>query len=219
MKPIIQNHLVSIPNSNISIQTRTFISSDNRNMKFDNLGVIISHPHPLYGGTMQNNVVRGIRDILLENGIFSATYNFRGVGKSTGSYDNGIGEQQDLIEVANFIYKTYPKKRKIILVGYSFGALITLAASCKIENIIGISLISYPFNFIKEIEPNYEFKKPILFINGDKDEVAKLNILEKEIKNFSNQNEVFVIPGADHFYINYENKVGQKIFEFINKIL
>lgn len=206
-------------NTGISIQTRFFFNSEKKNTNFC---VIATCPHPQYGGNFENNVILGVRDVLVENGICFSTFNFRGVGLSTGTFDNAIGEQKDLINVANHILQRYKSKgiNQIFLIGYSFGAVVALAASSKIQNLIGAAFISYPFGFMGKILPNYDLKVPKLFINGKSDKIANYLHLVKEFEKFSDEKSMYLIE-TDHFYFQNERLAGRKILEFIknNKIL
>ena len=84
--------------------------------------VVICHPHPLMGGSMHNNVVETIRDVFSSGGYSTLRFNFRGVGESTGNYDEGRGEKQDILSACEFV-KSHGEKN-ITLAGYSFGAWV-----------------------------------------------------------------------------------------------
>ncbi|MHA1730112.1 MAG: alpha/beta hydrolase [Promethearchaeota archaeon] len=214
----IENFIVRDKKTKILIQTRVF---SEENGKKGECAVVITHPHPLYGGSMENNVVSVVRDVMVNNGITTTTFNFRGVGKSTGIYDNAIGEQEDLINVTDQILENYSSKgiKNIFLVGYSFGSVVALAAAEKIKNLIGICLISYPFGFLTEIQPNYGINCPKLFINGKHDSVAPYNRFVEEVKKFLGQKTMYVINNADHFYGGYEEEVGNKVFAFLKTLI
>ena len=87
-----------------------------------NSGAVITHPHPLYGGDMHNHVVGIIRQVYHQKGFTTLRFNFRGTGSSQGRYDNGKGEQADLIAAVNFLRKRGIDR--IDLAGYSFGSWI-----------------------------------------------------------------------------------------------
>jgi len=197
---------------NLKIQMRFFIPFHQKDENKNKLAVI-SHPHPLFGGTMQNNVVRAVRDAFIKFGISTVTFNFRGVGKSTGSFSNGIGEQNDLKIVINFLLeKGYSS---IILAGYSFGAVISLAVSKEYNLIDSIILISYPFGFIKNISPNYELKISKLFIIGTQDDFVNLDLFKREYAKFTEPKRFSIISNSDHFYIGFEKKIEEIILQFL----
>ncbi len=85
-------------------------------------GVVICHPHPLMGGSMHNNVVETIRDVFSSSDYSTLRFNFRGVEESTGRYDEGRGEKQDVLSACSFMKSKGVEK--IILAGYSFGAWV-----------------------------------------------------------------------------------------------
>jgi alpha/beta superfamily hydrolase len=96
-------------------------------------GVIITHPHPLYGGNMHNNVVISITNTYQKMGYTTLRFNFRGVGNSQGSYGDGVGEQEDVR--AAISYLTDSSINQIDLAGYSFGAWVNaLAATNNLKN-------------------------------------------------------------------------------------
>jgi len=112
-----------------------------------NISVIICHPHPQHEGTMNNKVVTTISRAFKELGVESYRFNYRGVGKSEGVYDNGIGEFEDLKEVHNFVKKEKPK-HKIIIAGFSFGGGIAYKGASSLYDIValvtvGMSLRSF----------------------------------------------------------------------------
>lgn len=204
-----------IQSKEIKLQTRLFSCKIDESNRFSDLCTIITHPHPLYGGNYFNNVVVGVSNELAKKGISCATFNFRGVESSTGEFDNGVGEQEDLILVSNFLLDDYEnnKFKKIFICGYSFGAIVALAAIDRIKNKIGACYISYPFGN-KKI--NYNLNIPTFFINGNKDSIAHHSSLLKEIKTFTGNKIYHIIENADHFYRGFEELLGQKIFTFIN---
>lgn len=89
--------------------------------------VVISHPHPEFGGTMDNKVVTTMERFFQAQGYCTVTYNFRGVGQSVGRYDGGAGEQLDLQAVVDWV-RNRESFESLILAGFSFGAYVTLAA-------------------------------------------------------------------------------------------
>ncbi|MCP4764214.1 MAG: prolyl oligopeptidase family serine peptidase [archaeon] len=213
----IEDFQVIDENEKISTQLRVFNAETNENKEFFDVCVIITHPHPLMGGSMMNNVVLGISDYFSNKGIMSAIFNFRGIGRSSGNFDDGIGEQQDLINVTNFILNKYSNIKRIFLVGYSFGATVTLAAANRIKNAFCVSLISYPFKLLSEIKPNYDLNHPILFINGKKDQIAGIDRFYEEYEKFNTIKSKFVLENVNHFYFRSEEEISSKIFEFLKE--
>jgi len=130
--------------------------------------VVISHPHPLYGGSMTNKVVHILAKSFIEMNAITLRYNFRGVGKSQGKYDEGIGEAEDLQNLVEQL-KQWRPQAPIWLAGFSFGAYVTTRAQAVIhaEKLVLVAppVSMYPFDELKEIDV------PWLVIQGGKDEV------------------------------------------------
>ena len=103
-------------------------------------GVVISHPHPLYGGDMHNNVVSAIQRAFQNKGYTTLRFNFRGVGRSGGRYAKGIGEQKDVQSALALLEEM--GIAKIHLAGYSFGAWVNAQAMEEITNLAGMLMVS-----------------------------------------------------------------------------
>ena len=133
--------------------------------------VIVSHPHPLYQGTMHNKVVTTISKAFRELGLTVVRYNYRGVGKSEGEYAKGIGEVDDLVCVANWI-RQQKKNQALILAGFSFGGSVAYKGVAKLDGVIQLLTIAPAvthFPLSKDSEPNM----PWCIIQGDDDEVVE----------------------------------------------
>jgi alpha/beta superfamily hydrolase len=172
-------------------------------------GVVISHPHPLYGGTMHNNVVKAVAHAYQEEGYSSLRFNFRGVEKSEGGFGNGVGEQEDV----KAALKTLGKK-SVDLAGYSFGAWVNALGLAKFEEAQRLILVSPPVSFI-----DFEFltysPKIRLVICGSRDEIAEYKKVEKMLTKWNDEARFRVIQGADHFYSGYEEELIDIIEEFL----
>ena len=172
-------------------------------------GVVITHPHPLYGGNMYNPVVEAISEKYHENGLTTLRFNFRGCGESQGAHDNGLGEQKDLAAAVNFLDALGLKK--IDLAGYSFGAwIIALAVSRGVpaDNLI---LISPPAAFI-DFKDIINLSQLRLVITGDLDELAPVALLKKIVPKWNIDARLEIIKNADHFFSGHLNKL-QKLLE------
>jgi len=160
--------------------------------------VVISHPHPLYGGTMDNKVVTTLERAFSSLGYSTVAYNFRGVGASQGAYDNGEGEQQDLNTVLEWA-KAHFDADYVVLAGFSFGSYVTLKglsfykgvdALCTVAPPVGL----YDFSDIDDIEQSWTL------IQGGMDEVVSV----KEIMDWAFSREtvpdVYWRARASHFF-------------------
>lgn len=143
--------------------------------------VIVSHPHPLYQGTMKNKVVTTISKAFRELGLTVVRYNYRGVGKSEGEYDNGEGEVNDLISVAKWV-RQQKQNQSLILAGFSFGGSIAYKGAARLDGVTNLLTVApavtrFPLN--KIIEPDI----PWCVIQGDDDEVVDPSSVFKWLTN------------------------------------
>jgi len=175
-------------------------------------GAVITHPHPLYGGNMHNNVVAAVSRTYQKFGCTTLRFNFRGVGGSQGNYGDGIGEQEDVH--AAVAYLAAIGIRQIDLAGYSFGAWVNAQAvndGLKVDNMI---MVSPPVAFIdfKSISDLSSLK---LIITGSQDDIAPADMVEKLYPAWSATAKFEVISGADHFYGGYTNQLEAILTHFL----
>ena len=177
-------------------------------------GVVISHPHPLYGGDMNNNVVLGIKGALQEEGFLIFRFNFRGVNLSEGKYNEGKGEVNDVITAVNFL-RSHPKVdiNRLFLAGYSFGAWVALQAAVKIGNLKAVAAVSPPFG-IYDFNFLYDLNSPILLITGDHDSICNKKEFKIVFEKLSFLKKKVLLPRADHFFGKREGEVGKEVKKF-----
>ena len=181
--------------------------------------VIVCHPHPLYSGSMDNNVVDAVCAALVQASVAAFKFNFRGVGRSQGRYDEGQGEGED---VKNTIGYVSPLKELdaacLGLCGYSAGAAFSLPACCNDARIAAIAAISPPlamFDFSCIVGCN----KPLFLISGSRDDFTPAERFLGFCKNRSNTSEHELFEGADHFWQGYESELAEKVAAFFAKAL
>jgi len=172
-------------------------------------GIVISHPHPLYGGTMHNNVVRAVAHAYQEEGYSTLRFNFRGVEKSEGYFGNGVGEQEDVKAALKAL-----GKKSMDLAGYSFGAWVSALGLAKFEKAQRLIMVSPPVSFIDFSFLEYS-PKIKLVICGSRDEIAEYKKVEKMLPKWNDQAQFRVIQGADHFYSGYEEELFDILGEFL----
>lgn len=160
-------------------------------------GAVITHPHPLYGGDMNNVVVEALALAYQRKGYATLRFNFRGTGKSTGNYDSGIGERKDVLAAAAFL--TDKGVRRIDLAGYSFGAWVNAHTDCASAGIDRMVMVSPPVNFL-----DFADVGPIpclrLVIGGDDDEFGDVARVRMMMAGWNPGARYEVIPDTDHFY-------------------
>jgi alpha/beta superfamily hydrolase len=181
--------------------------------------VIVCHPHPLYGGSMDNNVVNSLSETLTQASLASLKFNFRGVGGSQGEFGQGIGEQEDVEAAISFIstVKEVDSKR-IGLAGYSAGAGFAFPVGFNDDRIKALVAVSPPlpmfdFDFLKNCP------KPKLLISGSRDDLIPINQFLEFCRNLPEPKECEGIEGADHFWWGYESRLAVKVTTFFTKIL
>ncbi|MCX5807392.1 MAG: hypothetical protein NT010_15225 [Proteobacteria bacterium] len=173
-------------------------------------GVVICHPHPLYGGSMHNNVVDAIDNGFFENGFTTLRFNFRGVGMSMGAYDEGEGEVKDVIASLAFLKENINEDACMVLAGYSFGAWAASRAVEKAKDVNALFLVSYPFAFYSTEELS-KFRKDIYFIGGEYDDISPIDSLMKFYKEMPVVEKSLKIISTDHFYWGKEKEIEEFI--------
>ena len=159
---------------------------------------LVLHPHPLFGGTMHNKVVFRAAAALNDAGLVALRINFRGVGQSTGEHDEGRGERDDARAGLDYLEANYPGE-EITVCGFSFGARVGLEvgiSDARVRRLIslGTPVDKYDFSFLKAC------RKPILFVQGDRDEFGKVEPLRELIEQIPAPAELKVIQDAGHFF-------------------
>jgi len=174
-------------------------------------GVVICHPHPLYGGTMHNNVVKAVAHAYQEEGYSTLRFNFRGVENSEGDFGNGVGEQEDVKAALQTL-----GKKHVDLAGYSFGAWVNALGLAKFAEAQRLIMVSPPVSFIDFSFLQYS-PKIKLVICGTRDEIAEYKMVEKMLPKWNDQAVLRVIQGADHFYSGYEEELIDIVGEFLRR--
>ena len=176
--------------------------------------VILAHPHPLYGGNMDNNVVTALWRALAEDGFLTFRFNFRGVGTSEGRFEEGIGETHDLEGAVRFLEETGYTELPCFLAGYSFGAYVIHRLDALPDSVTGIVMISPPVSMsIFEAE---RFKaRPTLIVSGDRDLFCRIDYLEKMVQAIKGDITLRVFPGIDHFWFGKEEGLVETIRSWV----
>jgi len=166
-------------------------------------GVVMTHPHPLYGGEMRNHVVEAVLEAYRSKGFSTLRFNFRGVGRSEGAHDQGEGEQEDVASALAFLASH--GKTEIDLAGYSFGAWVNARGIEKYGTVRRLVMVSPPVSFV-----DFGFLRSDsrirLVVTGSLDEIAERVHVERLISIWNPEALLRIVPDADHFY-------GRKIRE------
>lgn len=174
---------------------------------------VICHPHPLYGGTMDNKVVSTLARIYRELGITSLRFNFRGVGASEGEHDEARGEVDDLCVVSEWLLARYPGSQ-LLLAGFSFGSAIVAAASERMA-IAQMILIAPPV-MRYSYAPRGAFACPVTVVLGGQDELVETEAVLTWLESLDAPVETIVIPEASHFFHGQLNSLREKLSMQLN---
>lgn len=175
-------------------------------------GVILCHPHPAYGGDMNNNVVMALSWTLTGLGIACLRYNSRGVGRSQGSYGGGEPELTDGRAALSFLLEQEEiDNNRLGFVGYSFGGGIALPLGGESDWIKVIAAVS------PVIPPGVltDCTKPKMIIFGDRDSMIPSKQMKERSEEMSDPKIIKVYPGLDHFWWGNEKTVATVIGEFL----
>lgn len=174
-------------------------------------GAVITHPHPLFGGSMDNNVVWTAERAFHSRGWATLCFNFRGVGRSTGSYGNGEAEAEDVSAVLDFLRERAPGP--LYLVGYSFGAFVAGRALLQGLAVQAAVFIAPPIAFM---DLSWLPRVPglRLVVAGDQDDLCPLADLRQMLAGTAAAPEIVVIAGADHFFGGREDELFQVLRDF-----
>jgi alpha/beta superfamily hydrolase len=167
---------------------------------------LILHPHPQYGGTMNNKVVYSLFSCFKDLGFSVLRFNFRGVGRSQGSFEDGPGELSDATIALDWLQTMNPDAKQCWIAGYSFGAWIALQLLMRRPDINNFIAVSPPAN-----EKDFSFLAPCptsgLIVQGGVDEIANPTMVENMARHLNQQRSVDIdfamIEDGDHMYNNH----------------
>jgi len=179
-------------------------------------GIIITHPHPLFGGSMDNNVVWTTVRAFGARAWATLRFNFRGVGESTGAYGQGLAEVADVVAALEFLQARTPGP--YYLAGYSFGAFVAARALLNGLPVAGAILVSPPIAFM-DLAFLPQAPRLQLVVAGDRDELCPLAALRPLLAQARPPVELAVIAGADHFFGGREEDLFRLLRDFpLNKL-
>jgi alpha/beta superfamily hydrolase len=175
--------------------------------------VVFGHPHPLHGGTMHTKAVYRGSKALASLGCAVLRFNFRGVGRSAGSFDNGVGEIEDFRAGLDFLAARYPEA-DLWTAGFSFGAFVSLNAGARddrVSTLIGIApaLDMYDFTAVKaSVKPKY-------FVQGERDELCPLPHMQAFFDELLPPKQLAVVPGANHLFNGQVEEIGAALVRLL----
>ena len=176
---------------------------------------VVCHPHPLYGGTMQNKVVHTAARAMQEAGAATVRFNFRGVGASEGRHDQGVGELADALAVIDWTRRHFDCDA-LWLGGFSFGAATALQAAARGARPVKLVTIAPPVGRIIT-EPVPRPGCPWLIVQGDEDELVDVEAVRSWARGFVPEPELTVIAGAEHFFHGKLGELRAAILAFLRE--
>ena len=159
--------------------------------------VVVTHPHPLYGGDMHNPVVETTARAYQIKGYTTLRFNFRGMGRSRGSYDDGNGERQDVLAALSYISRMGFKK--IDLAGYSFGAWVNAHTETNHGDYERMVMVSPPVAFM-DFSSVSDLPRLVLVVAGSRDDIGPTEMIRQYLPSWNPTARFEIIPEADHFY-------------------
>lgn len=175
--------------------------------------IVVCHPHPEYGGTMDDGIVTTVSGRLAAAGIATLRFNFRGVGRSGGRHGGGVAEVDDVRAALDALAERAPAAR-LALAGYSFGAAVAVRAALADARARRIAAIALPTAML-DAEFLDGCRAPMLLVQGDRDQFSPLARLEALVAHCPGPTEVVRIPGADHFLYAAVDRVAEHVVRFL----
>jgi len=180
---------------------------------------LILHPHPEQGGNMNNRIVYAMFHAFVNRGFSVLRFNYRGVGRSQGTFDNGQGELTDAATALDWMQGFNPNAKTCWVAGYSFGAWISMQLLMRRPEISGFLSIAPPANLY-----DFSFLAPCpssgLFVQGDSDDLVTEESVAKLAEKISSQKNVDVdyrlIKGTDHYFTNSLAEMNSHVEDYLD---
>lgn len=173
---------------------------------------VICHPHPLHGGTMHTKAVFRAAQAFTEAGYLALRFNFRGVGTSTGSHEEGIGEQDDVRAALDWMEERRPGL-PLVAGGFSFGSMVGLRVGVEDERVrallgLGLPVSLYDFSFLADTD------KPVLVVQGEEDQFGGGEAVEEAVVGLGEHVTLVRVSGSDHFFHDHFDELRDAVREF-----
>jgi len=183
---------------------------------------LLLHPHPQHGGTMNNKVVYALYQNFVKRGFSTLRFNFRGVGRSQGQFDNGPGELSDAATALDWAQTYNPNAQTCWIAGFSFGAWVAMQLMMRRPEITGFISIAPPASI-----HDFSFLAPCpasgMILHGDKDDMVPPSSVEKLTQKLQKQKNIEIdyriIKGCDHFFQNHLKEMNDHVEDYLDKNL
>jgi hypothetical protein len=174
---------------------------------------LVCHPHPLYGGTLHNKVVFRAAKAAISLGLPTLRFNFRGAGKSAGTFAEGEGEREDVRAALDYLAAHFPGL-PVHLMGFSFGAWVGLAVGAgdaRVSTLVGLGVPvdMSDFGFLHGV------RKPKLILQGTRDEYGSVAAVSRLFDSLAEPKQIHWVEGADHFFAGKLDEVQEVLRQFL----
>lgn len=159
---------------------------------------VVCHPHPLHGGTMHTKAVFRTAQALNEAGLLALRFNFRGVGTSTGSYEEGVGEKEDVRAALDWLADEAPGL-PLVAGGFSFGSIVGLSVGAEDERVRAMVGLGLPLE-LSDASFLADAAKPVLVVQGEHDQFGPAAKIEETVRGWGEHVTMVTVAGADHFF-------------------
>ncbi len=182
-------------------------------------GVLICHPHPQFGGSMDNNVVWALFDEFTGRGFVTVAFNFRGVGRSGGRHEGGEGEIRDVLGTLDWLEGLPETKgHGLGILGYSFGAWVGLRAAVGDVRVRCVGAVAppvsmYSFEFLSELS------SPLFVVSGDEDPFCASEMKDPLVAQAPGERHWEILRGTDHFFWNREKEAARYLCDAFARYL
>jgi alpha/beta superfamily hydrolase len=176
-------------------------------------GVVFAHPLPTHGGTMHTKVVFQAAKALTRIGCVVLRFNFRGVGRSAGIWDNGRGEMDDYRAAIDFISGRYPDL-EMWAAGFSFGSYIAMTIGAEDERVCALIGIAPPVSRY-DYTPVMQSMKPKFIVHGERDELIPLKAVREFYARLQEPRELVEVDRANHLFEGQASEVGDALEELL----
>lgn len=176
---------------------------------------VICHPHPVYGGTMTNKVVHMLAKSFNELGVSAVRFNYRGVGASSGQFDEGNGETDDTVAVIDWANSRWPDA-ELWLGGFSFGGAVAIRAAVRRE---AQRLVTVAPAIQRVAVDVAELPQcPWLLVQGDRDEQVDAADIQRWVQTLASPPEFALLPGVDHFFHGRLNELREVVLQWARQL-
>lgn len=163
---------------------------------------VVCHAHPLHGGMMHFKPVFRAAKALQSVGLAVLRFNFRGVGRSEGVHDDGIGEQDDVRAALDQMHERFAGQ-PLVLGGFSFGAAMALRVAARDDRVRAVLVLGFPSSMSTALQSFGARGRPLLFVQGERDTLGPAAALSETVCALPEPRQLVIVPAADHFFTGH----------------